>query len=155
MPKDRVARDVAMERLEVFIGEWTMEAQFRDPAPTGPSGRSVFERILDGRFLAQRTEVPHPEAPDNLAIIGFDSARDAYTFHYFDSRGVARVYAMGFSGGLWKLLRDAPDFSPLDFAQRFTGTFSDDRNTIQGRWEKSFDRPSWELDFDLTYRKVK
>jgi hypothetical protein len=31
---------------------------------------------------------------------------------------------MSLEDGVWKLWRDPPDFSPLDFAQRFTGTFS-------------------------------
>src|SRR5918993_347618 len=49
---------------------------------------------------------------------------------------------------------EAPDFSPLDFAQRFTGTFSDDGTTIAGRWEIAHDGSTWEHDFDLTYVRV-
>ena len=49
--------------------------------------------------------------------------------------GVARLYAMTLDAGTWTLLRESPDFSPLDFAQRFTGTFSDDGDTIRGTWE--------------------
>ena len=51
--------------------------------------------------------------------------------------------------GEWK-----PDFTPLDFSQRFTGTFSDDGKTIAGPWEISHDGKTWEHDFDLTYTKV-
>ena len=47
-----------------------------------------------------------------------------------------------------------PDFSPLDFAQRFTGTFSDDGQTIAGDWEIAHDGSTWEHDFDLTYVRV-
>jgi len=78
----------------------------------------------------------------------------AYTQHYFDSRGVGRVYAMSFSEGVWTLLQEAPDFTALDFSQRFTGTFSDDGKTIAGRWESRTDSSSWGHDFDLTYTKV-
>ena len=77
----------------------------------------------------------------------------AYTQHYFDSRGVARVYAMTFSDGVWTLLREAPDFTPLDFSQRFSGRFSADRTTIAGTWEVRTDGSSWEHDFDLTYTR--
>jgi hypothetical protein len=42
------------------------------------------------QFLIQRWEVDHPDAPDGLAVIG--AADDGYVQHYFDSRGVARVY---------------------------------------------------------------
>ena len=45
--------------------------------------------------------------------------------------------------------REAPGFF-----QRFTGTFSDDNNTITGRWEGSRDGSNWEPDFDMTYTKV-
>ena len=62
---------------------------------------------------------------------------------------------MKFSDGVWTLLRDSPDFSPLDFSQRFEGTFSDDGNTIKGRWESASDGSNWEHDFDLKYTKVR
>jgi hypothetical protein len=51
-------------------------------------------------------------------------------------------------------LRTLPDLSPLAFWQRFTGTFSDDGSTINGRWETSSDGVSWDHDFDLRYSKV-
>jgi hypothetical protein len=38
-------------------------------------------------------------------------------------------------GGVLKLWRDAPDFSPLDFSQRYVGVFSGDGNSISGAWE--------------------
>lgn len=44
---------------------------------------------------------------------------------------------MGLQEGGWTLLRDAPDFSPLDFQQRFRGTFSAVGDTIDGWWETS------------------
>ena len=57
--------------------------------------------------------------------------------------------------GVWTLLRDRPDFTPLAFAQRFTGTFGADGRTITGRWETSDDGgATWAHDFDLTYRKI-
>jgi hypothetical protein len=128
------------------------------PAEAGPPAdvraRAVFEWMPGGRFLVQRWEVSLPEAPDGIAIIGFDDERETYLQHYFDSRGVARVYEMSFGDGVWKLWRDAPDFSPLSFSQRFTGTFSDDGDTIEGRWEISHDGSSWEHDFDLTYTRI-
>ena len=70
------------------------------------------------------------------------------------TRGVARVYKMSFGDGVWRLWRDEPDFSPLDFAQRYVGTFSDDDTTIAGAWEMRHDGTTWEHDFDITYIKV-
>ena len=56
---------------------------------------------------------------------------------------------MTLSDGVWKIWRDAPGFN-----QRFTGTLSDDGNTITGQYEFSSDGTTWSKDFDLTYRKV-
>ena len=89
-----------------------------------------------------------------MAIIGFNEGRGSFLQHYFDSRGVARVYGMSLEQGVWRLWRESPDFSPLDFAQRYTGTFSDDGATIAGRWEIAQDGVTWEHDFDLTYLRV-
>ena len=142
----------ALARLDVFVGEWVVEARF--PGADGPAGRSRFEWALDRQFLIQRTEVPVPEAPDGLMIVGADLATGAYTQHYYDSRGVVRLYAMTFADGVWTLTRESPDFTPLDFRQRFTGTFGADGNTISGAWESGRDGGGWQHDFALTYRRA-
>jgi hypothetical protein len=152
-------RSVALERLDAFVGSWRMEASFQTALPaaamssTDAAPTAIFEWALGGRFLIQRTDVPQP-APNSLAIISVDAESNRYTQHYFDSRGVVRVYAMTFDGRTWTLLRDAPDFSPLEFSQRFTGTFSDDGTAIVGRWEMSRDGSHWDHDFDLSYSRV-
>jgi hypothetical protein len=155
MAHDHAAADAALERLGPFVGEWGIEATFPGAQSAGMAGRVVFEWMLGGRFLVQRSEVSHPDAPDSVAIIGPDPGGETYTYHYFDSRGVVRVYAMTFRDGLWTLLRDTPDFTPLSFSQRFTGTFADDGTAIHGQWEKtSGEGTSWELDFDLTFTRA-
>lgn len=151
----------ALARLDVFAGEWVMQARFPggQPAPSGEAGggplaRSRFEWALDRQFLVQRTEIAIPEAPDSLAIVSADPQTGAYTQHYYDSRGVVRLYAMTLAAGVWTLTRESPDFTPLEFAQRFTGTFSEDGNTISGAWEKRLSGGDWEHDFDLIYRRA-
>lgn len=151
---DQGAGDSRLEALEPFIGEWNLEPRFSFPVPDEVTGRMVFEWMPGGRFLVQRWVVSHPEAPDGIAVIGPDDSGGAYLQHYFDSRGVARVYKMGFTGGLWTLLRNAADFSPLEFSQRYSGRFSDDGNRIDGTWEICHDGETWEKDFDLTYRRI-
>ena len=155
------SRAEALARLDVFIGEWVVEARFPsdsptapDPAEDGPMAHSWFEWVLDRQFLLQRTEIPVPEAPDSLSIVSADPRTGAYTQHYYDSRGVVRLYAMTLTDGVWTLTRESPDFTPLDFRQRFTGTFSQDGNTISGAWEKCLDGAKWEHDFALTYRRA-
>jgi hypothetical protein len=165
----RSDRAEVLARLDVFVGTWAVEAIFpTDPTSmspaaagspaddnrTGPHGRAVFDWILGERYLVQRTDVPAPEAPDGLAIVCVNPDADSYTQHYYDSRGVTRLYAMSFTEGVWRLVRNAPDFSPLTLHQRYTGTFSDDQDAIRGAWEKSFDGSIWEHDFALNYLRL-
>lgn len=152
------SRASALARLDAFVGEWVMEVRFpgyQQSAATGdtPVARSRFEWILDRQYLLQRSEVPVPEAPDSLTIISVDPETGGYLQHYYDSRGVTRLYAMSLTGGVWTLTRESADFSPLDFRQRFTGTFGQNGNTITGAWEKDVDGTGWTHDFDLTYRR--
>jgi hypothetical protein len=145
----------AIRRLAAFIGEWRMQATFKDTPAIDAGASVVFEWLPGERFLIERWEVPLPEAPDGVAIIGADPEHHGnYLQHYFDSRGVARVYKMSFDDGIWKLWRDTPDFSPLDFAQRYAGSLSEDGNTISGAWEICHDGATWEHDFDLTYTRL-
>jgi hypothetical protein len=147
-------RNEALAALDALVGEWTMEARFEAMPPADVDARVVFEWLTGGQFLIQRWSVPMPEAPDGIAVIGRDPASNGrYLQHYFDSRGVARIYQMTLDDGVWKLWRDAPDFSPLEFGQRFTGTIRRDGRVIEGAWEISHDGKSWQHDFDLTYRR--
>jgi hypothetical protein len=146
-------RSAALERLDVFVGEWTLEARFPGEQPMPAPARTRFEWALDRQFLFQRTEIPVSEAPDSLTIVSVGSD-GGYTQHYYDSRGVVRLYAMRLVDRTWTLTRESPDFSPLEFRQRFTGTFSDDNNLIEGTWETGLGDTSWVPDFALTYRRM-
>ena len=85
-------------------------------------------------------------------IVAPGAADGEYVVHYFDARGVSRIYAMTFDGGRWTLLRDAPDFSEFAFAQRFVADVESD--VIRGRWETAPEKGApWELDFELTYTR--
>lgn len=138
-----------MDEMNTLVGEWRMAA-FPPDQPLQDGGIVTFEWLSEGSYLVQRWEVEYEHAPDGIAVIGpEDESGTKLCQHYFDTRGVARVYGMSLSGGVWKLWRDSPGFS-----QRFTGTFSEDGSIIEGAWEKSEDGANWEHDFDLVYTKV-
>jgi hypothetical protein len=136
-----------LEPLEAFVGTWTTEATH----PLYPSmvvrGRSTFEWLEGKRFLIQRSVNEHPDFPDGLAVFGVTD--EQLSMHYFDSRGVFRVYAVSLSEGTLTFSRDAPEFS-----QRFTSTISDDGNTITGLSKLSRDGSTWEDDLAITYRRA-
>jgi hypothetical protein len=132
--------------LRDFVGDWELAVDL--PGAEDTRGRVRFE--LMGGVLVQRTTLPTPDAPDSCCVV-LTQADGSYVQHYFDARGVARIYAMTFDGRTWVLERTAPDLSPLDFQQRFIGRFSDDRATIDGEWQTSADGREWSRDFGVTY----
>lgn len=152
-----------MDELEVFIGDWNMAVT--NGGEGWPELPPVEEQLaagaatvswewMDGKeFLVQRWSAPDP-GPDGLAVIGPDSGREGgYMQHYFDQRGVARIYQMSFESGTWKLWRDEEDFSPLDFSQRWTASFADDGSRIEGTWEIN-QTGEWRRDFDAIYQRA-
>jgi hypothetical protein len=154
-----LSRDDALARLDAFVGEWVVEARFPGGPPPGAAGapvaRARFEWALGRQFLLQRTEISYPAAPDSLALVSVDPQDSRYTQHYYDDRGVTRLYAMTLdAGGVWTLRRESPDFTPLDFRQRYTGRFTADGNTISGAWEIGPVDGELRHDFGLSYRRA-
>ncbi len=142
-------RATALGLLDVLVGEWTQEVSGHGD----PTGTIIFEWTLEGRYLTQRSTLPAP-FPDSLALIEYDEDAGEFRQHYFDSRGVTRVYRMTLAGSEWTLERTEPDFSELAFAQRFVGTIADDGRSVDGRWEQSHDGGvTWELDFGLRFER--
>ena len=153
MQDDSSARTAALARLEPLVGEWAIETTLA--APGTVHARSVFEWALGGQFLLQRSTIDLPEAPDSLCVVAFEPGTGEFTQHYFDSRGVVRIYAMTFSDGRWTLRRETADFTPLPFSQRFTAELEDDGSAIRGRWERTEPGGSeYALDFELTYVRL-
>jgi Protein of unknown function (DUF1579) len=143
----------AIRDLERFVGEWDMElsnASFL-PSPSDTLAGHVSMKWLEGgAFLVMYMGGQPRGTPDAIWLIGRDESTSRYMVLYYDNRAVSRVYEMSFSEGIWKMWRNAPDFS-----QRFEGKFSEDGNTITAHWENSSDGSTWEHDFDVTYTKVK
>lgn len=144
-------KEPSLQGLNALVGEWDTEATHQMSPSTVVHGHSVFEWLEGGTFLILRARLDHPDFPDSISIIGDTGG---LRMHYFDSRGVARIYQMSFMDGVWKLWRDTADFSPLDFEQRFVGTFGNDGKTIDGRFEICRDGTTWEDDLQINYRRT-
>ncbi len=136
-----------MEALEALVGEWTTEATM--PGTGEPvHGEMTVEWLEGGGYLIQRSTMEDPRFPRAITVIGPDRSGEMIVQHYFDSRGVARVYEIALEHGVLTLSRD-----DADFAQRFTGRFSDDGSTVEGAWERTEEDGTWVHDFDLVYRR--
>ncbi len=147
----------AIAELAPLIGTWRMDAVFPDARqgpPEDTGARTVFEYGPGSQWMIQRWQVPHPAAPDGIAIITADPARGGFLQHYFDARGVVRLYEMAFADRAWTLERTKADFSPLDFSQRWEAELSADGDTIRGRWLDRGADGEWSHDFELTYTRL-
>jgi hypothetical protein len=135
-----------LEPFDALVGEWTIEAAHRLLPGVVVRGSTVFEWLEGEQFLIQRSRMEHPDFPDAIAIIGV--LGDGLAMHTYDSRGLYRVSATSFDDGVWRIWRDAPEFSA-----RFEGTFADGGDTIQGLFQISHDDATWEDDMEITYRR--
>jgi hypothetical protein len=136
-----------LEPFGALVGEWEIEAIHPAVRDTVVSGSASFEWLEGEEFMIQRSSAEHPDFPDAIWIIGVTD--DRLTMHYFDSRGVFRVYEASFEGGVLRIWREAPGFS-----QRFEGPLNDDGRTIDGLWKLSTDDSTWNDDLKTTYRRV-
>jgi hypothetical protein len=141
--------EAALKRLEPLVGEWRLEAIPPGGEPWPGEARAVFEWHESGAHLIERFTAEMPEAPNGISIMGCDAANGTYYQLYSDDRGVCRVYDMSIDDGEWRLWREGEPFP-----QRFYGRFEDGGDTIVGRWEKAEDGTNYEIDFDLTYRRL-
>lgn len=147
---DQPTAENALRNLEPLVGEWTIEATPPGGEPW-PGGHTTFEWHPSGAHLVERGTVSAelPEAPTATSVVGCDGADGTYTQLYTDDRGVCRIYRMSIGDGEWRLWREGEPFS-----QRFTARFSEDGNTITGRWEAAEDHIRYTTDFDVVYRRV-
>ncbi len=139
----------SLKPLSVLVGTWDTVGTHR-LLPDTLHGHTSFEWLEGGAFLKMYAEIDESGVPSAIAIFGSDDAAETYFMLYFDERGVSRKYEMTLHDNIWKFWRNAPHFS-----QRFTGTFSDNGDTIIGVWELSEDDSTWKRDLELTYRRVK
>jgi hypothetical protein len=140
------SEDDLLARLNDLVGSWTIEAEHPAFPATVVRGQADFEWLEGKRFLLQRSRTDHPEFPDSLIVFG--EFEDGLAMHYFDSRGVHRVYGVSLDNGIWRMWRNAPGFS-----QRFTGTFGDGGDTIEGLWKLSRDDTTWDDDLKISFRR--
>jgi hypothetical protein len=141
------ARDSQLAAFDPLIGEWTFEATHPMLPSTVVTGRMTYEWLEGRRFLIQRSSNDHSDVPDSISVVGF--VDDELTAHYFDSRGVFRVYRIAMEGDTLRMWRDAPGFS-----QRLEAKLSADGTTLAGVWELSRDDETWDDDLAITFTRA-
>ena len=129
--------------LDRLIGSWNIS--MLHVAMTEPvHGRQVYEQVLDDAFIMLRWTYEHPDFPDAIALL------DANKVHYFDVRGVTRVFDFHVDGVGWTMIR-----RDEDFWQRSSARFISP-DEMQGVGENSYDAGvTWQHDFQMSYVRVR
>jgi hypothetical protein len=147
-----------MHDFEPLIGEWHGEGEIPIEPPMTISVDATVERM--GEFVVFRSKGHPADVPDNVSIIGGAPDGEPQPMHYFDARGIERLYMTVLEGTTWKIWwAPGEDWSGPNgpgFNQRFIGEISADGKTIEGRWERGMGDAGneWETDFPInSFRK--
>lgn len=143
-----------MNEFDRLLGEWHGDGEVPTDPPMKLSEEVSIERM--GAFVVFRTDGEPDELPDSIAVIGGGPDGGPQPMHYFDSRGVQRLFMTAVDAATWTIWRapgeDWNGPAGPGFNQRFIGDISADGRTIRGRWERgTADPDGWELDFPITF----
>ncbi|MCW2543296.1 MAG: hypothetical protein JWM40_848 [Frankiales bacterium] len=128
--------------LDRLLGTWDTSMQHVQ-LPDPITGRQVFERVLGGAFVMQRAAGDNPDIPQAIALFE-DTA-----VHYFDSRGVTRLFDLEVTDSSWSMIRRDPDFWQRS-TTRFVGS-----DLMEAVGENSHDGGvTWEHDFTMSYTRI-
>jgi hypothetical protein len=139
-------RDPRLDPLDALVGTWTTEATHQAFPGVVIHGEAIFEWFEGEKLLVHRWTYDHPQMPNAIALTGLFG--DGLAMHYYDTRGLHRVYPTSLDDRVWRWWRDAPEFS-----QRFEGILEDDGDTIRGVAQISEDGATWEDDLTIEYRR--
>jgi hypothetical protein len=92
-----------MEDFEPLIGEWQGEGEIPIEPPMKISVEATLERL--GEFVVFRSVGEPADVPDSVSIIGGAPVGEPQPMHYFDSRGVERLFMMALEGSTWMIWR--------------------------------------------------
>jgi hypothetical protein len=131
-----------------LLGTWATEATHPGLPDTVITGQATFEWLPDQQYLVQRSHYDHPEVPDAISVTGIIDGEPG--MHYFDPRGVHRVFDVEITADTWRYWNDAAGFS-----QRCTHIVRDGDSEFSGHGELSTDdRATWEPDLAISYRRT-
>ena len=140
-----------MDVLKTLVGTWTVDAEHRALPDEIVHGRLQVELMEGERFLVGHIEFAHEAFPNAVWYIG---ETNGLRLHYFDVRGVARLYDVQVDGDAWSYASVAPDVFPMEFEQRFSGTLPDATDSMHGVFQMKEPGKDWEDDLRVTYTRA-
>ena len=85
-----------MKEFEPLIGEWHGEGELPTEPPMKMSAEAKIGRL--GEFIVFSSVGEPAELPASISIIGGAPEGEPQPMHYFDSRGVKRLFMMSLEG---------------------------------------------------------
>ncbi len=92
-------------RLQYFVGRWITEGEAKQ-SPFGPAGKITgsehYEWLPGGFFLEIHASAKGPMGDEKgLAVMGYDANERVYTYHAFNSLGMAVAATGSLQGDTW------------------------------------------------------
>jgi hypothetical protein len=136
-----------LKSLEVLVGKWRNDLEFKNNPENKGTGSITYEWLDGGFFLTHRFDQTFTkEGPHRgISIIGYDEESQSCLSHFFDNQGNSREYRTSIQNGIFKFTGQW---------ERYTGEFSEDKNTITGTWEYSEDGVNWQYLCDATQTRL-
>src|ERR1700753_2684225 len=93
-----------------LIGRWATEGAHPLLPGAGIRGHTTFEWLGGRQVVGPRPAHHHPDTPGATAVIAAPGRQqadhpqtsDGLSMHYFDSRGVSRVYSVSLDRDQWR-----------------------------------------------------
>jgi hypothetical protein len=140
----------ALRRLEPLIGTWEITGRTLDASADNIRGRVVIEWLLGGRFQQQRGEIEMPDlglTVHSLEIIGYDQTTDSFPAQVYSNLGEGpAAYAWDVRGNIVRHWTKG---------SKYTGTLSEDGNTLTGGWRPDSGPGEPGGAYDATMRRVR
>jgi len=128
--------------LDRLLGDWELTMHHSEVAEA-ITGRQRFQRVLGGAFVMLDWSYDRADFPDAIAML------NETTFHYFDVRGVVRIFDFAIDDSGWSMTRLDPVFSQRTSA-RFRGA-----DSMECLGERSSDSgTTWQQDFTMELTRV-
>ena len=139
--------DATLKPLKPLLGKWEFTGSFKDDKNKKVKGWESYELSNDGKTIAEAWEV-FTIWPDREEV-----NRGKMKIRYDDTKKAFLASAKN----------DGPDYTISvkndglvieNETYRFTGKFSDDSNTIKGKWEEADGKGGWDYWYDKVLHKV-
>ena len=92
-----------MKEFEALMGDWHGEGEMATEPHMKIAVEAKVQRL--GELMVLSSVGEPVEVPDSILIIGGAPDGEPQPMHYFDDRGVKRLYLMAVEGCAWKVWR--------------------------------------------------